>query len=158
MIHSPSIDQSVVSPISEAISSAIEFMSRIPQSEDLRTEHFFADGMYARALFRPAGTMIVGKLHKKQHFYIVAFGRVSVTDGINPAIDYGPGSVIVSNPGTQRAVFAIEDSLCITVHKTNKTDLDEIEEELIVPDSRYLFDSSNNVKNRISTEVQKCLL
>jgi hypothetical protein len=117
-----------------------EEMSKFPQLE-LPTQHFFADGMYARSLFRPAGTLIVGKQHKREHFYIVVTGKVQV--GQNT---YGPGTVVVSGPGTKRAVLALEDSLCITVHRTNKKNLDKIERELIEPDPKALFDARNKLK------------
>ena len=39
-------------------------MVKMPQVE-LQTEHFFVPGMYCRRVFRPAGTLIVGKVHKQ---------------------------------------------------------------------------------------------
>ena len=115
-------------------------MRKLPQLQ-LETKHYFADGMYCRALFRPAGTLIVGKQHRREHFYIVVSGRVQVEKNI-----YGPGSIVVSGPGSKRAVLALEDSLCITVHRTNKKNLDKIERELIEPDPRALFDARNKLK------------
>ncbi len=119
-------------------------MRSMPQVE-LATWHYFADGMYARVLERPAGTVIVGKIHKREHFYIVTKGKVRVvTDsGSN---DYEAGAVVVSSPGTKRAVLALEDSICMTVHRTEKTVLDDIEEELIVPEEGALFDARNKLK------------
>lgn len=37
---------------------------KLPQIQ-LETKHYFADGMYAREVFRPAGCVIVGRVHKK---------------------------------------------------------------------------------------------
>lgn len=53
------------------------------------------------------------------------------------------GSIVVSGPGVKRAGHALEDCLCINVHRTDKTDLDEIEEELVEPDPHALFDARN---------------
>jgi len=129
---------------SEAIYALQAHLSTLPQVE-LPTEHYFADGMYARVLPRAAGTLIVGKVHKREHFYIVAKGRVAVymDDG---AREYVAGAVIVSKPGTKRAVLALEDSICMTVHRTNKRNLDKIESELIEPDKTALFDARNQVR------------
>jgi mannose-6-phosphate isomerase-like protein (cupin superfamily) len=119
-------------------------MLKLPQVE-LPTDHFFANGMYARRLFRPAGTLIVGKVHKHEHFYMLMFGRLRVTtDG--GVREIGPGEIIVSKPGTKRAVLALEDSCAVTVHRTDSTDLDEIEAEIIEPDGTALFDARNNLK------------
>lgn len=115
-------------------------MREMPQVE-LQTDHYFADGMYARVLFRPAGTLIVGKVHKREHFYIVARGKVQIGKEVLEA-----GTVIVSKPSTKRAVYALEDSICLTVHRTKKRNLDKIEKQLVEPDSKALFDASNKVK------------
>ncbi len=123
-------------------------MADLPQLE-LETLHFFCDGMYARVVARPAGALIVGKVHKKPHFYIVTKGRVAVTDGDGPAREYGAGAVIVSQPGTKRAVLALEDSICMTVHRTDKKNLEKMEKELIEPDATALFDATNRRKVKV---------
>ncbi len=117
-----------------------EAMREMPQVE-LETGHYFADGMYARVLKRPKGTLIVGKVHRREHFYIVTKGKVQVGKDI-----YEAGTVIVSEPGTKRAVLALEDSICMTVHRTKKRNLEKIEAQLIEPDTKALFDSSNKLK------------
>lgn len=117
-------------------------MLTMPQIE-LSTSHFFADGMYARVLPRPKGCTIVGKVHKREHFYIVAKGRVAVYMDDGEAKIYEAGSVIVSKPGTKRAVHALEDSICMTIHRSDETDLDKLEAELIEPDETALFDAEN---------------
>lgn len=116
-------------------------MAKLPQVE-LPTEHFFADGMYCRSLFRPAGTLIVGKVHRREHFYVICSGTVKVTgdDGVKEIT--GP-QVIVSKPGTKRAVLALTDATCLTVHRTDETDLDAIEREVIEPEPEALFDAHN---------------
>lgn len=128
----------------DSIVALQQAMATLPQAE-LETEHYFADGMYARVLKRKAGTLIVGKRHRREHFYIVTQGRVAVSDG-ERTIEYKAGDVIVSQPGTKRAVLALEDSICMTVHRTKKRNLDKIEAQLIVPEQGALYDARNNVK------------
>lgn len=114
----------------------------MPQVADLETEHYFVPGMYCRRLFRKAGTVIVGKVHLAPHFFMCASGEIAVMDG-DTVKTMRAGDVIECNPGTKRATLAITDAVGITIHKTDKTDLDEIESELIEPDHTALFDSSN---------------
>lgn len=115
--------------------------------ESIRTlPPLFADGMYCRRVFRRRGTTIIGKVHKKEHFYIVVKGRVAVTNNGGTATTYEAGDVIKSEAGTKRAVFALEDSLCMTVHRTDNTDLAEIEKELLEPDELAWFDAENVLK------------
>lgn len=123
-------------------------MVKMPQAE-LVTEHYFRPGMYCRKLIRPAGTLIVGKVHKEPHFFLCAKGEI-IAWTENGMRRLKEGDIIESEPGTKRVTLAVVDSIGITVHKTDKTDLDEIEAELIEPDDLALFDSSNKLKQIVS--------
>lgn len=123
-------------------------MVKMPQAE-LVTEHYFRPGMYCRKLIRPAGTLIVGKVHKEPHFFLCAKGEI-IAWTENGMRRLKEGDIIESEPGTKRVTLAVVDSIGITVHRTDKTDLDEIEAELIEPDDLALFDSSNKLKQIVS--------
>lgn len=152
-IASKDMAQAAVVDMRDRVLHLEDEVRKLPQIE-LDTTHYFADGMYARELFRPAGTLLVGKVHKREHFYIVTKGSVRVVmDG--DAKTYTAPAVIVSKPGTKRAVFALEDAVCMTVHRTDKTDLDEIEKELIEDDPKALFDAHNKLKNPPTLKVLK---
>ena len=142
-------------PSKEQIEKLQAEMVKMPQAE-LQTEHYFSEGMYCRKLIRPAGTLIVGKIHKKSHFFLCAKGEIIAwTESGMRTLQ--PGDIIESQPGTKRVTYAISDAIGITVHKTDKTDLDEIEAELIEPDETALFDSSNKLKEFV-IEAQKMAL
>jgi hypothetical protein len=130
----------------EKVEELQRVISAMPQFDGFITNHYFADGMYCRSVWRPAGCLIVGKVHKKEHFYIVASGKVSVTTDEGVKEITGP-QVIVSQPGTKRAVFAHEDSTCITVHRTDKRDFDELEKDLVEDDPSSMYTFENKVKN-----------
>jgi mannose-6-phosphate isomerase-like protein (cupin superfamily) len=118
-------------------------MRDMPQLR-LETRHYWCDGMYCRELFRPAGTLIVGKIHKREHFYMVLKGDVTVvTDDVRRDVT-GP-AILISPPGTKRAVLARTDATCVTVHRTELTDLAEIERELIEPDDTALYGPGNEL-------------
>ena len=119
-------------------------MATMPQAE-LVTEHQFSPGMYMRKLFRPAGTLIVGKVYKEPHFFLCAKGEIIAwTESGMKRLQ--AGDVIESKPGTKRVTLAVTDAIGITIHRTDKTDLDEIEAELIEPDPSALFDARNKLK------------
>ena len=142
-------------PSKEQIEKLQAEMVKMPQAE-LQTEHYFSEGMYCRKLTRPAGTLIVGKVHKKPHFFLCAKGEIIAwTESGMRTLQ--PGDIIESQPGTKRVTYAISDAIGITVHKTDKTDLNEIEAELIEPDETALFDSSNKLKEFV-IEAQKMAL
>jgi mannose-6-phosphate isomerase-like protein (cupin superfamily) len=119
-------------------------MMQMPQAE-LDTEHYFSGGMYCRKLTRPAGTLIVGKVHKKDHFFMCAKGQI-IAWSEKGMVTLNAGDVLASKAGTKRVTLAVTDAIGITFHKTNKINLDKIEKELIEPDELALFDSSNKIK------------
>ncbi|CAB5212663.1 hypothetical protein UFOVP188_40 [uncultured Caudovirales phage] len=131
-------------PTREQIEKLQGEMALMPQAE-LVTEHYFSGGMYCRRVFRQAGTLIVGKVHKKDHLFLCAMGEIIAwTEGGMKRLK--AGDVVESKAGTKRVTLAVSDAIGITFHKTDETDLDEIEKELIEPDELALFDSSNKIK------------
>ena len=138
-------DLAHVIPSREQIEQLQAEMVRMPQA-DLQTEHYFSEsGMYCRKVFRPAGTLIVGKVHKHHHLFLCAMGEI-IAWTENGMKRLQAGDVVESKPGTKRVTLAVTDAIGVTVHRTDKTDLDEIEAELVEPDNTALFDSSNLLK------------
>jgi len=130
-------------PSKEQIEKLQSEMAKMPQVE-LETEHYFSGGMYCRKLIRPAGTLIVGKVHLKDHFFMCAKGEI-IAWSEKGMKTLKAGDIIESKQGTKRVTYAVTDAIGITFHKTDKTDLDDIEAELIEPDATALFDSSNKL-------------
>ena len=139
-------------PSREQIDRLQAEMVAMPQAE-LTTEHFFSPGMYMRKVFRPAGTLIVGKVHKEPHFFMCAMGEI-VAWTEKGMVTLRAGDVVESKPGTKRVTMAVTDSIGITIHRTDKTDLDEIEVELLEPDTTALFDARNEVKTELLEGVK----
>ena len=135
-------------PTREQIERLQGEMVKMPQVE-LQTEHYFVPGMYCRRVYRPAGTLIVGKVHKHPHFFLCAKGEIIAwTEKGMKKLQ--AGDVVECQPGTKRVTLATQDSIGVTIHKTDKTDLNEIETELVEPDNTALFDSGNNLKQIIA--------
>ena len=130
-------------PSKEQIEKLQSEMAKMPQVE-LETEHYFSGGMYCRKLIRPAGTLIVGKVHLKDHFFMCAKGEI-IAWSEKGMKTLKAADIIESKQGTKRVTYAVTDAIGITFHKTDKTDLDDIEAELIEPDATALFDSSNKL-------------
>lgn len=128
----------------EKIDQLQQAISTMPQAKNMVTDHYFSGGMYCRRLWRQAGTVIVGKVHKEPHFFFCASGEIIAWSETGMR-HLRPGDVIESKPGTKRVTLALTDAIGITIHKTDKTDLDEIEAELIEPDIAALFDATNDL-------------
>lgn len=122
-------------------------MAKLPQAE-IETRHYFADGMYIREMRCKAGTAIVGKVHKREHFFILLTGDMTlVSDGKRERVK--APRIMVASPGMKRVGYAHEDSICLNVHRTNSTDLEQIEYELIEEDPTALFDARNELKHPV---------
>ena len=103
-----------------------------PQSCPVK--HHFAPGAYGREMTLPAGLVVVGKIHKHAHINVISKGRVRVfteQEGIRELV---APCTFVSSPGTKRVVCVDEETVWTTVHVTDKTDLAEIEREVIATD------------------------
>lgn len=116
------------------------------QCEQPIPTHFFAEGMYLRELTVPAGMLMVGKIHRHEHFLIVTKGKAIVVSEFSRDM-VEPGHISVSKPMSKRVVLAIEDTQFITIHlnEKNSKDLEEIEKYVIIKDEDYLL--NNEVKS-----------
>jgi hypothetical protein len=120
----------------------------------LPIKHYFANGMYAREMTMPAGTIVTGAIHKTTHFCILSQGRVHVMseDGIEELV---APAIIISQPGTKRAIHALEDTVWTNIHATNETDLDKLVEELTESTVDQLQGGVNNKQELAYTDQLK---
>lgn len=112
-----------------------ELESDLSKMEQLPIEptHIFADGIYAREIFIPKGTLLVGKIHAKDHVNVVSKGDISVIteEGVKRIV---APATFVAKPGTKRVGYAHEDTVWTTFHASKETDLEKLEDELILKD------------------------
>lgn len=99
--------------------------------------HIFAPGVYCREMTIPAGVTVVGKIHRFAHVNVISQGEIAVVTEFGQEVIKAPRTW-VSEPGTKRAVTAISDTIWMTVHPTEETDLDKIEAHVIAPDYESL--------------------
>tara|TARA_R110000868_G_scaffold48984_1_gene158360 strand:- start:83 stop:538 length:456 start_codon:yes stop_codon:yes gene_type:complete len=104
---------------------------------DCPVTHHFAPGVYAREIRVPAGTIVIGKIHIHAHLNIISKGSGFVATETGREYFNAPYT-FTSQVGTKRAVHAITDVIWTTIHLTEKTDLAEIEAEIIAPDYETL--------------------
>lgn len=103
----------------------------------LRVTHHFSQGVYARELFIPKGTVLTGKIHKHENLNIMSAGELSVLTEEGMKRVRAPFTV-VSPPGTKRIAYAHEDTVWTTIHGTDETDVEKIE-EMFVAESEQEF-------------------
>ena len=96
-------------------------------------KHSFADGCYIREIFNPAGLLLVTKIHKKKHPFFLMKGKMSILteNGVQHVEAPHHG---ITYPGTKRVIYTHTDCVFVTVHATDSTDIQEIEEAVIAKD------------------------
>lgn len=100
---------------------------------EIPVKHYFSQGVYAREITIPAGTILTGKIHKFSQLNILSAGEISVMtdDGMKTV---SAPFTIVSPPGTKRIAYAHTECVWTTIHGTDETDLDKIEAHYIAKD------------------------
>lgn len=100
--------------------------------------HFFAEGVYGREMYMPAGLLVIGKRHLKQHLCVV-LGDVSVysPEGVKRYEGY---HTFTTQPGEQRTLFAHDATWWTTIHANpdNCQDLALLEARNVVNDFEAL--------------------
>lgn len=119
-----------------AVDAVEDALRTLPQA-DLPPVHTLTAGLYSRRLFMPAGSVIVSKIHRRQHQYVVLSGRATVLTESGATMISG-GHSGITEPGTRRVLFIHEDSDWMTFHPTDQTTMEDIEADLIIP--RHLLE------------------
>lgn len=113
----------------ETVLEAEAIMAKLPQLE-LKVDHLFSEGVYARVLHIPKGVRLTGHIHKYRNLNILLKGKIKVLVDVTMKEIEAP-FVVVSPPGTKRIALALEDCIWITIHGTNETNLDLIDKKFI---------------------------
>lgn len=116
------------------------------------TSHLFCDGLYARALFIPKDTVVVGKMHAQENFFFLASGEMSITTDTEVIRIKAP-FIAVTKPGSKRVGYAHTDSLTYNFHANpdNETDMKLLE-------ARYIVPAENELEWRPdAAQIEQCL-
>lgn len=114
---------------------------RLPQVE-VPLEHRFAPGIYLREVTMPAGTLVIGHEHKTEHFNIVLSGRARVMIGGKVQEVVAP-CILKSEVGVRKILLIQEEMRWVTVHPTEETDIERLEDLLITRSGAWLENEKN---------------
>ena len=119
---------------------------------ELPLKHSFAPGVYAREMEIPAGTLLIGKIHKHKHHNFLMKGSIIVLTEANGVELLQAPLMIVSEEGTQRIGYAVTDTVWTTIHenKDDSEDLVVIEERTVVKDKTKYLEYKNKLTKKIT--------
>ena len=129
-----------VQTTSEKISRIFDIedsMLQMPQAE-LETRHHFAPGVYIRELRIPAGVCLTGAVHYTEHLNICLRGCLCVVSATADDKWVRGGDIFASSIGTKRTAYVTEDTVWLTVHATEETDIPTLEKMLVHNDRTQL--------------------
>lgn len=104
----------------------------IVEIPDIPIKHSFADQVYIRQMDMKKGQFVIGAIHNHQHAWFLMKGRVLINNN-GEEVEHIAPCYTVSEPGSKRFIYALEDSIFVNVHKnpTNTKSVKKLEEEMV---------------------------
>lgn len=96
---------------------------------------FTRGGMYCRELTMPAGLLIVGKRHAKEHLVVMTKGACTLFTERGRE-ELSGSTTFISPAGEKRVLVIHEETTWLTVHSTPYTDPALIERDITIPEVR----------------------
>lgn len=98
--------------------------------EDIKTQHHFSSGVYARRMELPAGWFAESHKHKFDHMSILASGEVNIFVD-DEKFEYTTGAIVTIEAGKVHKIVAKTDSIWFCIHASDEMPIDKIEQILI---------------------------
>jgi hypothetical protein len=128
---------------------------------DCPVEHHFAPGVYLRQITMPAGSVIVGHMHKTEHINNIVSGSALVALNGIPSLIQGP-CAFNSLAYTRKVLLVLEDMVWQTVHPidgdgsclTPENQLmlvSDIEEDIIEKDLHWVALQNDQIQKDFAT-------
>lgn len=113
-----------------------------PQVE-MPVAHDHCDGVYARSMLIPAGTIATGAIHRGESFFVVRMGTLIMHTPQGP-MEFQAGHMAITRPGEKRAVIAVTDVIVTTFHANpdNETDPQALWDRFTVPAPQPLLEQA----------------
>lgn len=86
-------------------------------------EHEFIDGLYARTMRVPGGSIITGAIHASENFLVVREGKgvIGTIDGLKW---FKAGDMLISKAGAKNFAYIKDATIFTTFHANPENDID----------------------------------
>ena len=126
----------------------MEFALTLHPSADCPVVHRFTPGMYIREVSVPKGTIVATMQHATQHPFIISKGSMQVMSEKEGAVTLTAPHCGITQPGTRRMAYALEDTVWTTFHATLETDIEKIASDILAPYVNPLLGAGNPSNNQ----------
>jgi hypothetical protein len=122
----------LIEPFKDKVTVLGQYLATLPQ-KDCALIHRFAPGVYLREIHMPADTVVIGKVHKTEHFNILLQGACLIVHDDGRREELRAPLTFVSGAGVQKVLYILEDMVWQTVHVTPETDMAKLEADIVEP-------------------------
>lgn len=113
----------------------MDLIEGIKERQEYLVDNVIADGVLARTVLMPKGEIIIGEKHKQETINILVRGELKVW--VNGKVKHLKAPYMVkSKANTRKVAYIIEDTVWTSIHRVSSTDMENIEEEVIVKTTR----------------------
>ena len=123
------VKQELDSLLSQKVEVLLSQVEKMPQV-DCQTKHYFGPSIYIREVTMPAGAVVIGKPHRKEHMCVMLQGRMIIVleDGIKKEL-VAPMTFVGS--AGRKVAYIIETTVFQNILATDETDIDVLENMLV---------------------------
>jgi hypothetical protein len=123
------VQQDIDNLLSQKVDHLLSQVEKMPQV-DCQTKHYFGPNLYIREVTMPAGTVVIGKPHRKEHMCIMLQGRMIVVLGDGTKQELVAPMTFVGSAG-RKVAYILETTVFQNVLATDETDIDVLENMLV---------------------------
>jgi hypothetical protein len=123
------VQQDIDSLLSQKVETLLSHTLTLPQV-DCQTNHYFGPGIYIREMTIPAGSLIIGKPHRKEHMCVMLQGKMIFVSADGEKKELVAPLTFVGGPG-RKIAYILEDTVFQNILATDETDIEVLENMLV---------------------------
>jgi hypothetical protein len=123
------VKQDLDIPIAEKVEKLLAQVQQMPQV-DCQTKHYFGPSIYIREVTMPAGAVVIGKPHRKDHMCVMLQGRMIIVDAEGNQKELVAPMTFVGSAG-RKVAYILETTVFQNILATDETDIEILENMLV---------------------------
>ena len=123
------VKQDLDNLLSQKVEVLLSRVQKMPQV-DCQTKHYFGPSIYIREVTMPAGAVVIGKPHKKDHMCVMLQGRMIIVNADGTRKELVAPMTFVGSAG-RKVAYILETTVFQNILATDETDIDVLENMLV---------------------------
>ena len=123
------VKQDLNIPIAEKVEKLLAQVEQMPQV-DCQTKHYFGPSIYIREVTMPAGAIVIGKPHRKEHMCVMLQGKMIIVDAEGNQKELVAPMTFVGSAG-RKVAYILETTVFQNILATDETDIEVLENMLV---------------------------